>query len=142
MSTSGKEADPRLRAVAGPAWSWPASFVTQVIDGDSMRARLTRTANVDYGFGITSVVQGTSIQKLRLNRIDAYPLTTDRGKQARAFNLSVLEDPVLIDTYNSYKYGYEWMAEITLSGDSNLSDLLVAQGLAVYWNGTGPRPAV
>jgi endonuclease YncB( thermonuclease family) len=32
------------------------------------------------------------------------------------------------------------MAEVTLSDGENLSDALVAAGLAFYWGGTGPRP--
>jgi endonuclease YncB( thermonuclease family) len=121
-------------------WTWPLSTVTRVIDGDSFTARVTR----DLGFhGIA-----TFDVKLRLNRINAPPIGTDAGKGAKAaFEALVLRPssslPFLltIETVKAYKYGDEWMAEITLSGPPrNVSDELVKQGVAVYWDGTGPRP--
>jgi endonuclease YncB( thermonuclease family) len=48
--------------------------------------------------------------------------------------------PVLIETVKAYKYGDEWMAEVTLPDGRNVSDALVAAGVAQWWDGQGPRP--
>ena len=54
---------------------------------------------------------------------------------------------VHVTTLKRYKYGGpsetvgQYMAEVELPDGRNLSDLLVADGLAVYWDGQGPRPA-
>jgi endonuclease YncB( thermonuclease family) len=113
-------------------WSWPASTITRVVDGDSIVARVTR----DIGFHGTV----TFDQHLRLNRINASPASTDLGKQATAFVTAKTTFPCDIITTRAYKFGDEWMAEVTLSDGENLSDALVAAGLAFYWDGTGPRP--
>jgi len=114
------------------SWAWPASTITRVIDGDSVVARMIR----DIGFhGFV-----TFDQRLRLNRINASPGSTDLGMAATAMVTAYLGLPVGIVTIKPYKYGDEWMAEITLPDGTNLSDALVAAGLAVYWDGTGPRP--
>jgi endonuclease YncB( thermonuclease family) len=116
-------------------WDWPASLVTRVVDGDSLVARLTR----DVGFHGTLIFD----QKLRLNRINAPAVKTSDGAAAKAFLTSMLEGvgPVSIQTVKPYKYGDEWMAEIELADGSNVSDVMVTTGHAVYWDGTGPRPA-
>ncbi len=116
-------------------WDWPGSLVTRVVDGDSLVVRLTR----DVGFHGTL----TFDQKLRLNRINAPAVKTVDGAVAKAFLVSILEGvgPVSIQTVKAYKYGDEWMAEITLADGSNVSDLMVTQKHAVYWDGSGPRPA-
>jgi endonuclease YncB( thermonuclease family) len=113
-------------------WPWPGSVITRVIDGDSVVARLTK----DIGFHGEVIFE----QKLRLNRINAAPGSTDLGKAATAFVTNRIGLPVDIVTPGAYKYRDEWMAEFTLAGGVNLSDALVAAGLAQYWNGEGPRP--
>lgn len=114
-------------------WSWPNATITRVVDGDSVVARLTR----DIGFHGVTIFE----QRLRLNRINTPPASTDQGKAATAFVIAWLAGQVLnIDTVGPYKYRDEWMAEVTGTTGGNLSDALVTQGLAVYWDGTGPRP--
>jgi endonuclease YncB( thermonuclease family) len=116
-------------------WTWPDSHVTRVIDGDSLTAHVTR----DLGFHGTA----TFDVRLRLNRINTPPLKTQEGHAAALFVTDLLMStsvPVLIETVGAYKYGDEWMAEITLPSGENLSDMLVSKGHAVYWDGTGPRP--
>ncbi len=119
-------------------WSWPNSIITRVIDGDSFTARVTR----DLGFHGTA----TFDVKLRLNRINASPVKTDLGKlAAQRFGELVqlvgsVSVPLLLETVKAYKYGDEWMAEVTLPDGRNVSDELVSEALAVYWDGTGPRP--
>ena len=115
-------------------WLWPGSTVTRVTDGDSIVSHLTR----DIGFhGVVAFDQ-----TLRLNRINTPPKGTDVGDRATAFVVAKVTPDVIvnIETVKPYKYGDEWMAEVTLPDGSNLSDALVAAGLALYWNGAGPRP--
>ena len=116
------------------SWPWPGSTITRVIDGDSIVARVSR----DIGFHGVATFE----QKLRLNRINAAPASTDPGTRATAFVVAHTTPGVVVDitTEKPYKYGDEWMAEVTLPDGSNLSDALVAAGLALYWDGTGPRP--
>jgi endonuclease YncB( thermonuclease family) len=113
-------------------WYWPNSTVVRVIDGDSLVAEVHR----DLGFNGTA----TFLQKLRLNRINAKPAKTTEGKQATAAVIGLVTDPVHITTVGPYKFGDEWMAEIQLADGRNLSDTLVSLGLAVLWDGHGPRP--
>ena len=119
-------------------WSWPGARVTRVIDGDSFVARMAR----DIGFH--GEVQFE--QKLRLNRINTPPVKTPAGRSAREFfealvrASDVSSPPLLIETVKPYKYGDEWMAEVTLPDGRNVSDLMVSAGGAVYWDGLGPRP--
>jgi endonuclease YncB( thermonuclease family) len=113
-------------------WDWPRSTVTRVIDGDSLVAEVHR----DLGFNGTA----TFHQKLRLNRINAKPAKTPAGAAATAAVSGLVAGELHIVTVGPYKFGDEWMAEITLADGRNLSDLLVSLGHAVYWDGTGPRP--
>jgi endonuclease YncB( thermonuclease family) len=119
--------------MTGISWAWPASKVVRIIDGDSFTAEVHR----DLGFHGTA----TFLQKMRLNRINASPVKTDAGTRATAaVSALMLNQPVLIETTGAYKFGDEWMAEVTLLDGRNVSDALVAAGVAVYWDGNGPRP--
>jgi endonuclease YncB( thermonuclease family) len=113
-------------------WDWPGSTIVRVIDGDSLVAEVHR----DLGFNGVATFR----QKLRLNRINAKPAKTPEGKQATAAVIGLVTDPVHIVTVGPYKFGDEWMAEVTLPDGRNLSDVLVGLRLAVPWDGTGPRP--
>lgn len=115
-------------------WLWPGSLITRVVDGDSLTARLTR----DLGFHGTATFE----VKLRLNRINAPAVNTDTGKIAGGALVALFpaDVHVNIETTKAYKYGDEWMAEITLADGTNVSDWMVTGGYAVYWNGQGPRP--
>lgn len=121
------------------AWDWPGAVVTAVIDGDTLDARLSR----DVGF---SQVLVTPV-RLRLNRINAPALHSPSGLTAHHRLVQLTAEDVHVRTIEPYKYGGpknacgEWMAEVTTADGRNVSDVLVAEGLAVYWDGTGPRPA-
>lgn len=120
-------------------WTWPNSLITNVIDGDTIDARVRR----DMGFGGTAEF----IVRLRLNRINTPAKNTTAGKAAKAAVETLRGQTVHIQTLKPYKFSGpdtspgEWMAEVTTSGGVNLSDLLMELGHAVYWNGQGPRPA-
>jgi endonuclease YncB( thermonuclease family) len=125
--------------MAGTEWAWPASVISRVIDGDTVDAMLTR----DLGFQASA----TFPVRLRLNRINADPAHTDTGMRCKARVLALTAGARLsITTGKSYKYGApdgktgEWMAEVLLPDGRNLSDVLVTEGLAVHWDGEGPRP--
>lgn len=121
-------------------WRWPNTTITKVVDGDTIDAHLT----CDIGFE-GSV---TFPARLRINRINAPKSSSKAGKATKAaVEKAVLGCIVEIITVKGYKYGApegmtgEYMAEVKLPTGENLSDLLVSQGLAVYWDGNGPRPA-
>lgn len=121
-------------------WVWPGSTITNVVDGDTLDAHVIR----DLGFGGTAAF----VVRLRLNRINCPPASTQLGVMATAFvKAAFATDPAcLIETEKPYKYGGpstspgEWMAEVTLPSGANLSDALELAGLATYWDGQGPRP--
>jgi len=121
-------------------WHWPKSLIHNVVDGDTVDSMLTR----DIGFSGTV----TFPMRLRLARINAAKASSKKGKDAKALVIARTAN-ILVDitTLKPYKYGGpdnmvgEYMAEVTLPDGANLSDLLVAVGLATYWDGTGPRPA-
>lgn len=122
---------------AAAAWSWPNSTINNFVDGDTVDAIVTR----DLGFGGSASFP----IRLRLNRIDAPSLSSVPGIASRDALIALIGSAaVLIDTYRTYKYGGgkvpEWMAEITLVDGRNVSDVMVAQGHAVFWDGQGPRP--
>jgi endonuclease YncB( thermonuclease family) len=116
-----------------PAWEWPNSTIIRVIDGDTVIARLQR----DIGFhGLLAFEQ-----HLRLNRINTPPAKTPAGAAATAaLDALVYGQSVHITTVKPYKYGDEWVAEIVLEDGRNVSDELVAAGVALRWDGTGQRP--
>lgn len=124
-------------------WSWPNPSLTRVIDGDSLVMRLTKVTTIDIGFHGTVSHQVDFDQKLRLNRVNAPKASSAAGKTATAYLTNLLTTVGLgNDTITeTYKYGDEWMVEITLKDGTNVSDVMVSSGHAVYWNGEGPRPS-
>lgn len=126
------------------SWIWYNSTLNNAVDGDTVD--VTLSIQVDIGFRRTATVSG--VQRVRLNRIDAYAINTDKGKAARQALLDAATGfPLTVTTLKPYKYGGPWqyggeyMAEIVLPNGSNLSDLMVAGGYALAWDGNGPRPA-
>jgi hypothetical protein len=146
---------------------WPVAIngritgtrVTDVIDGDTIDALLVEPA----AFGLTL----THRPRLRLARINAAKGSGVKGSVARlelgsflGMASPVYIHPVIgITTLKPYKYAGpagtykgtipggpqdyagEYMAEIELADGTFVSDLMVSAGHAVYWDGSGPRPA-
>lgn len=121
-------------------WHWPATRVARIVDGDTIDATVTR----DIGFeGVVSFPV-----RLRLNRINAPRSSSAAGRATKARVAALIGSATVhVITVKGYKYGApadkagEYMAEVILPAGENVSDVLVREGLAVYWDGTGPRPA-
>jgi endonuclease YncB( thermonuclease family) len=122
------------------AWAWPGTRVVHVVDGDTLDVLVSR----DIGFG--GVV--TYPVRLRLARVNAPKGKSAAGKEASAFLAGLLPAGGVVDlvTVKPYKYSGpatgpgEYMTEITLPDGGNVSDVMVATGHAVWWDGEGPRP--
>ena len=105
--------------------------VVNVVDGDTV------DVDIDLGFSVW-----TRRVRLRLNRINAYEIrlyrnTTEeqkaKGIEGKAFlegHLLENAGSVKIKTLGKGKYG-RWIAEMTI-GDTNVSDLMVEKGYAIY----------
>lgn len=113
-------------------WTWPDATVVRVVDGDTLVVRLTR----DIGFHGSVVFE----QRVRLAGINTPPVSTERGRAAAAWVERNTLGLVTVATLKPYKYGDEWVATIALADGRDVSDELVALGLAYVWNGRGPRP--
>jgi endonuclease YncB( thermonuclease family) len=121
-------------------WVWPNTRVVRVLDGDTLDIEVIR----DIGF------EGKVIfpVRVRVNRINAPALSSVAGKVARDRVVALLGTATVnVTTLRGYKYGAPtdrtgaWMAEVVLPDGTNLSDTLVTEGHAVYWDGTGARPS-
>lgn len=133
-----------MSAAVTTIWRWPDSTIVRVVDGDSVIAQVSKhwASEVDIGFHGSSAVEGTVTfqQRLRLNRINAAPKGTPNGDAARNRTIELTQGVLDITTIKAYKYGDSWMAEIVTADGVNISDQLVTEGLAVYWDGNGARP--
>jgi endonuclease YncB( thermonuclease family) len=121
------------------AWVWPNARLVRVVDGDTVSFLLDR----DIGFE----ARVTFPVRLRLARINAPALSSPAGKAARDRVVALLAvTPLTVTTLRAYKYSApegesgDYMAEVVLPDGTNLSDTLVTEGHAVYWDGAGPRP--
>lgn len=125
-------------------WNWPGSTIARVLDGDTFTALLpgVSTVTIDIGFhgSETLTSSRTFLQRLRLNRINAAPVKSVAGAACTARATELMQGALNISTVGAYKYGDEWMAEVVNADGVNVSDQLITEGLAVYWNGQGPRP--
>lgn len=114
-------------------WSWPQSKVVRVVDGDTFVAEVTR----DLGFN----GKATFTQRMRLGGINCPPLHGEGGAAAaKAAEELMMGHPVDIVTTGPYKFGDEWMAQVTLATGSDVGYELIRSGHAHRWDGRGPRP--
>lgn len=109
--------------------------ISDVYDGD------TFTAVVDLGFHVALE------RKFRLAGIQAPELRgteKEAGRLARDFLRGLVDGlEVRLRTFKdrTEKYG-RYLADILLPDGRSAADELVKEGLAVHWDGTGPRPSL
>lgn len=137
-----------LAEAAAAGWTWPDAAPVAVTDGDTFDCRVTKSFTIDVGFGGATTGSTTYQVRLRLARVNAPSNKKPAGQASQAWlAVHLLSCPqVALATLDAYKFGGpryspgEWMAEVTLPDGRDLSDLMVAEGFAVYWDGAGPRP--
>ncbi len=101
-------------------WTYRAK-IAKVVDGDTL------DLDVDLGFRVTHRIRA------RLARIDTAETSTPEGRSVKALvaeQVPVGTD-VTIVTGKGDRYG-RWISEVK-AGELNLSDWLLAQGLAVHY---------
>jgi micrococcal nuclease len=99
-------------------WTYRAK-VAKVVDGDTL------DLDVDLGFRVTHRVRA------RLARIDTAETSTSEGKRVKALvaeRVPVGADAMIV-TGKGDRYG-RWIAEVRLGDGVNLSDWLLASGMA------------
>lgn len=114
---------------AAPTHIYDAT-VLSVHDGD------TATCAIDAGFRITVTTP------IRLNGINAPELSQPTGAASRDHLIALINNqPVVLHTYKdpTDKYG-RWLADVLTVAGVNLCQQMIADGYAVAWNGTGPKP--
>lgn len=127
-----------LSAVLAPDQTYPAT-IRSVTDGDSLR--------VDVVIGTVTVSDLAADVVLRdfrcrLSGCNAAEVGTDAGKAARDNLRSVLTPglPVSLHHVETYKYGLELVAAITMPDGSELIPALIEQQWLAAWDGKGTRP--
>lgn len=123
--------------MSAKGWTYRYRFrVVRIADADTL------TGAIDCGLRITMVLP------LRLAGCNAAEKNTDAGKKATAFVEEWLKNHADADGWLACithalpgdNYG-RWLAEVqSLAGVHDLTDDLIAAGLAVAWNGEGPKP--
>lgn len=108
---------------------YPA-VVTGVHDGDSV------TCLADLGWGVLRVVT------VRLSGVNAIELNQPGGREARDHlaGLIPVNSKVTLTSLGWDKYGDRTDARLALPDGRDVATVMVADGYAAVWNGTGPRP--
>jgi hypothetical protein len=138
--------------VTGPGWTIRAAWFPDLYaDGDTIDVAATWVVKVEEPFGQQPSSYGRSLAfRVRLPGINAAKLPTDAGRAAAAYVhdwCARARFDVICADGEHYKYGgprytpyAQFMADLT-RGTHKLTDDLLEHLLAVYWDGTGPRPA-
>lgn len=105
--------------------------VDNVHDGDTVYVKL------DVGFDLTVYA------RVRVNGINAPELSTQAGKDARAFARTLLAvgDAVRVVSYGWDKYGGRVEGSITLADGRDFGKAMLDAGHAKPYTGRGPKPA-
>lgn len=133
-------------------FSYPA-VVHSVVDGDTVRldillspiaALLQSAPDVDLGFNIRARRDGIWLagQTVRLNRCNAPEKNTEPGQRAAAVLRDILPvgQRVRLTSHGRDKYG-RVLADLSVGTPPlDVAAEMVRTGLAVFWDGKGPRP--
>jgi micrococcal nuclease len=109
--------------------------VLRVVDGDTIKVEY-----IDKGFGDKHVGTPKRPPTLRFARIDAPEVRGEEREEGLKAEARVLEllgkhgPDILVRTIEEDTFG-RWLAEIWLSDGTNLSDLLLEEGLAEEYKG-------
>lgn len=109
--------------------SYPG-LVVRVTDGDSA------AISVDLGW------YTWRLSSIRLFGINAIELRDPGGAEARAHLAALLPagQKVTVISHGPDKYGGRTGAQIILPDGRDVSTVMIADGYAVAWTGSGPRP--
>jgi endonuclease YncB( thermonuclease family) len=105
--------------------------VEKVVDGDTLDLQ------IDLGFGVFTR------QRVRLLGLNAAEHNTDEGKKAIDFVKAWVAEhgpTFTVRTHQDKKEKYGRYLALVLSGAADLGEALLDAGLAVAWDGNGPRP--
>jgi micrococcal nuclease len=115
-------------------WIFPGK-VSRIIDGDSIEVDL------DLGFGLQK--GSTDIRLLGINTPEIRGSEKELGKIAKTkveelipVGTDVMVHSVKLDSFGRV-LGYVWIKD---KYDESVSEILVKEGYALAWDGTGKRP--
>ncbi len=108
---------------------------------------LTLLPKATYDVLVREVHDGDTIRvlipvevKIRLDGIQAPELSTPKGPISRDWLTAKIGGKwAALTLGDDYKYGGERMGSIAING-TDVATEMIAKGLAVKWDGTGPRP--
>ncbi|MCC6917632.1 MAG: thermonuclease family protein [Alphaproteobacteria bacterium] len=124
-----------MAAAAGIAAAEPlpgsyTARVERVIDGDSLRARVT----IWLGQEVTTTIRLAGIDTAELRA--ACPRAHERAAAAKAFLAAHVEGgTVTLTAVETDKYGGRVVARVQDADGADLANVLVAQGLALPYDG-------
>ena len=136
-----------------PPWIYDASLV-RVIDGDTVVLTLRRTTCLDFGFRFRSEMTLTSEGAFRILGIDTPEKNSKFAEEVRLAHKATEKVAELLTHGTlsvashkpppSDKYG-RWLVEIKVTQPNgqilDVAAELIAVGLALPYNGKGPKPS-
>jgi hypothetical protein len=133
------------------SWVVPGAWMSRTYwDGDTVDVGAIWQVKVAEPFGQSPAIHTKPLAfRVRLPGINAASLPTTAGKSAAAFVFDwCTRAPFDVTSDGShYKFGgprysayAQFMGDLVRGGEK-LTDALLDHLLAVYWDGTGPRPA-
>jgi endonuclease YncB( thermonuclease family) len=133
-------------------FDFPTTLIERAVDGDSLE--VTALWEMPFYIGPTPLPI-----LLRVAGVDCWDSKTPRGAAAKARTAQLCEGRTLhVQTFGPYTYGVgtrarlgEWVGDVLFTipqaveagaGDRRLSDILLAEGLALPYDGKGRRPTL
>jgi len=124
--------------------------VVGIHDGDTLTVDVVLAkvgkakTDVDLGFSVHRAPAGVTLerQSVRVYGCNAPELATPAGKAALAHILTLLHvgDTVTLVSHGWDKYGGRIDGAVTLLDGRDLAATMIADGHAVFWDGTGVKP--